>query len=72
MAVLTRMPTDCRGGACRRPFLILAYPTTFLIYQGGAYCRPVCFTPTLTGAGSVVGSIVVSLGLAYLDADLRG
>lgn len=41
------------------PFLMLAYPVTFLLFQGGRYCGPVCFTPTLIGGATVTGSLLI-------------
>jgi hypothetical protein len=44
------------------PFLVLAYPVTFLLYQGGRYCGPVCFEPTPTGFAAVAGTLI-ALGI---------
>ena len=40
------------------PFLVLAYPVTFLLYQGGRYCGPRCFEPTPTGFMAVAGTLI--------------
>lgn len=41
------------------PFLMLAYPVTFLLFQGGRYCSPICFSPTLSGVISLAVSLLV-------------
>jgi hypothetical protein len=50
------------------PFLVLAYPVTFLLYQGGRYCEPVCFEPTPMGfvaiAGTLIAVGVIATGIA--------
>jgi hypothetical protein len=66
MSTRTRGPRYRPGWRVVVPFLLLAYPATFLLYRGGPYCGPFCFTPTLAGAGRVVGAIGVSLVLASL------
>ena len=46
------------------PFLVLAEPLAFFLFQGGAYCEPVCVEPTPTGLGTLglilVGTWVVA------------
>ena len=57
------MSTDAEGSwTPTLPFLVLAYPVTFLLFRGGGYCGPVCFSSTLDGVASVVASLLV-LGL---------
>lgn len=48
------------------PFLIIALPATFVLFQGGQYCGRLCFQPTLTGVVSLAGV----LGGAYLVASI--
>lgn len=40
------------------PFLMLAYPVTFLLFQDGQYCGPACFRPTPVGIATVVVSLL--------------
>lgn len=44
------------------PFLVLAYPFTYFVFQGGQYCRPLCFEPTLLAVVELSGGLIV-LGL---------
>lgn len=48
------------------PFLMIALPSTFVLFQGGQYCGPLCFQPTLTGVVSLAGV----LGGAYVLASI--
>ena len=36
------------------PFLVLAEPLAFFLYQGGTYCDPVCVEPSPTGIATLV------------------
>lgn len=44
------------------PFLVLSYPFTFLFFQGGQYCGPLCFEPTLVAVVRLLVALFV-LGL---------
>lgn len=45
------------------PFLVLAEPLLFVLFQGSPYCRPVCFQPTTAG---VAGVGVALIGTAFV------
>ena len=54
------------------PFLVLAYPVTFLLYEGGPFCGPVCFAPTPGGVAGVFGVLLLAGLLAVaITAGLR-
>lgn len=55
-----------RRGVTVVAFLLLAYPITFILFQGGRFCGPLCFQPTLQGVAAVVGSLAVLAGLAIV------
>ena len=46
------------------PFLLLAYPLTFLFFQGGQYCQPLCFKPTGVGVATLLGGLLVLMLVA--------
>ncbi|QLH78470.1 hypothetical protein HZS55_14740 [Halosimplex rubrum] len=46
------------------PFLLLAYPLTFLFFQGGQYCQPLCFKPTAVGVATLFGVLLTVLLVA--------
>ncbi|WP_418286884.1 hypothetical protein [Halorubrum sp. DTA46] len=46
------------------PFLLLAYPLTFLFFQGGQYCQPLCFEPTAVGMVTLFGGLLVLMLVA--------
>jgi hypothetical protein len=52
------------------PFLMIALPATFVLFQGKRYCEPLCFQPTLTGvvslAGVLVGAYVVASSVTVI------
>lgn len=39
--------------------LLLAYPLTFLFFQGGQYCEPLCFEPTLLAVITLIVALFV-------------
>lgn len=45
------------------PFLVLAEPLLFVLFQGSPYCRPVCFQPTTAG---LAGLGVALIGTAFV------
>lgn len=45
---------------------MVALPATFVLFQGGPYCGPLCFQPTLPGVASLAGV----LGGAYVLASI--
>lgn len=46
------------------PFLLLAYPLTFLFFQGGQYCQPLCFEPTAVGVATFFGGLLTAMLVA--------
>lgn len=64
----TRSPPFWPRRSVTLPFLMLAYPLVFLFYQGGQYCQPVCFQPTFSGVGRLVGLLIVVYLAAVLVA----
>ncbi|OTF01837.1 hypothetical protein DJ71_12745 [Halorubrum sp. E3] len=59
------------------PFLLLAYPLTFLFFQGGQYCQPLCFEPTAVGVATLLGGLLTVMLVAgglgtYFKVDERG
>lgn len=62
-------PQNSRPWTPILPFLVLVYPVTYLLYNGGRYCEPVCFAPTLIGvvtvAGTLLGVGVIAAGVAF-------
>jgi hypothetical protein len=52
------------------PFLVLAEPLTFFLFQGGTYCESLCVQPTPIGLGTLglvlVGSSVVVAAVTTL------
>jgi|GEM_PF-3460227 len=54
-----------RRGVAVLVFLVLAYPVSFLLFQGGRFCGPLCFEPTPNGIAAVVGSLTVLAGLSF-------
>lgn len=46
------------------PFLLLAYPVTFLFFQGGQFCDPLCFEPTPVAAFRLVVILLVVAAVA--------
>lgn len=51
------------------PFLVLAEPLAFFLYEGGRYCEPLCFRPTTAGVGSLA---LVLLGAWFSAVALTG
>ncbi|QKY20531.1 hypothetical protein B4589_009135 [Halolamina sp. CBA1230] len=49
---------------CVLPFLLLAYPLTFLFFQGGQYCQPLCFEPTAVGMITLLGVLLTVMLVA--------
>lgn len=47
-----------RGRSTNLAFLLLAYPIVFLQFQGGEFCRPLCFEQTMSGVTVVLGMLV--------------
>lgn len=61
-----------RVGALTLPFLMLAYPVTYLLFLGGRYCGSLCFTPTPRGVANVAATLLALFVLAGgLAAGLR-
>lgn len=54
------------------PFLMIALPSTFVLFQGGAYCGPLCFQPTLTGVVSLAGVLVGAYVIASITTVFLG
>ncbi|ERJ04629.1 hypothetical protein HLRTI_003412 [Halorhabdus tiamatea SARL4B] len=46
------------------PFLLLAYPLTFLFFQGGQFCQPLCFEPTAVGVTTLLSGLLVLMLVA--------
>jgi hypothetical protein len=46
------------------PFLLLAYPLTFLFFQGGQYCQPLCFESTAVGVTTLFGVLLTVMLIA--------
>lgn len=46
------------------PFLLLAYPLTFLFFQGGQYCQPLCFEPTVVSIATFIGVLILTMLVA--------
>lgn len=52
------------------PFLLIAYPATFLFFQGGQYCEPLCFEPTTIAAFELVVLLLVLLLVAVVVSSI--
>lgn len=46
------------------PFLLLAYPLTFLFFQGGQYCQPLCFELTVVSVATFLGGLLIVMVVA--------
>lgn len=54
------------------PFLLVALPSSFVLFQGEQYCGSLCFQPTPTGVVSLAGVLVGAFVFASVATALLG
>jgi len=54
------------------PFLMIALPATFVLFQGGQYCGSFCFQPTLSGVVALAGVLVGAYVFASVTTTVLG
>ena len=54
------------------PFLMIALPATFVLFQGGQYCGSFCFQPTFSGVVALAGVLVGTYVFASVTTAVLG